>query len=106
MMGTIIVKIIGALYKIPLANILGEEGNGYFMSAYNIYSVLLTVSTGGLPAALSMSVAEAHALGRVKQERRVFWVGLVSFFTLGLVSTLIMIFGAGAITSFQRNSGA
>ena len=106
MAGTLIVKIIGAFFKIPLANILGEEGNGYFMSAYNIYSVLLTVSTGGLPAALSMSVAEAHALGRVNQERRVFWVGLVSFFTLGLASTLIMTFGAEAITNFQHNSGA
>lgn len=104
--GTVIVKIIGALYKIPLANILGEEGNGYFMSAYSIYSVLLTISTGGLPVALSKSVSESHALGRVNQERRIFWVGFSSFFILGLVSCLIMLFGAGTITDLQGNSGA
>ena len=105
-MGVVVVKIIGALYKIPLANILGEEGNGYFMSAYSIYSVLLTISTGGLPVALSKSVSEAHALGRVNQERQIFRVGFASFFCLGLVSCLIMLFGAGAITELQGNSGA
>ena len=104
--GVVIVKLIGALYKIPLANILGETGNGYFMSAYNIYSVLLTISTGGLPVALSKSVSEARALGKVNQERRIFWVGLSAFFTLGLLSFLVMVFGAGPITTAMGNTGA
>ena len=104
--GVIIVKLIGALYKIPLANILGEEGNGYFMTAYNIYSVLLTISTGGLPVALSKSVSEARALGKVNQERRIFWVGLSAFFTLGILSFLVMSFGAGPITVLMNNPGA
>ena len=47
--GVVIVKIIGALFKIPLANILGETGNADFNNAYNIYAVLLTISTAGLP---------------------------------------------------------
>lgn len=102
----VIVKVIGALYKIPLANILGETGNGYFMSAYNIYSVLLTVSTGGLPMALSKSVSEAQALGKVNQERRIFWVGLAAFFALGLASFLIMALGAAPITALMGNTGA
>lgn len=76
------------------------------MSAYNIYSVLLTVSTGGLPVALSKSVSEARALGKVNQERRIFWVGLSAFFTLGLVSFLVMAFGAGPITAAMGNTGA
>lgn len=104
--GVIIVKLIGALYKIPLANILGEEGNGYFMTAYNIYSVLLTISTGGLPVSLSKSVSEARALGKVNQERRIFWVGLSAFFTLGILSFLVMSFGAGPITVLMNNPGA
>lgn len=104
--GVVVVKLIGALYKIPLANILGEEGNGYFMSAYSIYSVLLTISTGGLPVALSKSVSEAHALGRVNQERQVFRVAFFSFFVLGALSCLIMVFGSGPITELQGNSGA
>jgi len=104
--GVVIVKLIGALYKIPLANILGETGNGYFMSAYNIYSVLLTISTGGLPVALSKSVSESRALGKVNQERRIFWVGLASFFTLGLISFLVMAIGAEPITAAMGNTGA
>lgn len=46
---TILVKICGALYKIPLGNILGDEGIAHFNTAYNIYSVLLTLSTAGSP---------------------------------------------------------
>lgn len=46
---TVFVKICGALYKIPLNNILGDEGVTHFTSAYNIYSFLLTLSTAGLP---------------------------------------------------------
>ena len=48
-----ITKLIGAVYKIPLGNLLGKEGMGPFQAAYNVYSVLLTVSTAGLPLALS-----------------------------------------------------
>ena len=63
--GVVIVKIIGALFKIPLANILGETGNADFNNAYNIYAVLLTISTAGLPVALSKMISEAKTLGRV-----------------------------------------
>ena len=50
---------LGALFKIPLANILGETGNADFNNAYNIYAVLLTISTAGLPVALSKMISEA-----------------------------------------------
>ena len=69
--GVVIVKIIGALFKIPLANILGETGNADFNNAYNIYAVLLTISTAGLPVALSKMISEAKTLGRERQARRV-----------------------------------
>ena len=61
---TIFVKICGAIYKIPLNNILRAEGLVHFQSAYNIYAILLTVSTTGLPLALSKLVSEAHAANR------------------------------------------
>ena len=48
-----IVKVIGAVYKIPFGNIVGSEGQTYFNVAYNIYNVLLTISTAGLPLAIS-----------------------------------------------------
>ncbi len=104
--GVVIVKLIGALYKIPLANILGETGNGYFTTAYNIYNVFLTISTAGLPVALSKAVSEANALGRYNQVDRVFRVALATFLALGTMSTLIMFFGAGAITELIGSTGA
>jgi len=86
----IIVKVIGALYKIPLGNILGDEGMGYFGAAYNIYALLLTISTAGLPVALSRMVSEANALGKRLQVKRTFTVARMAFFVFGLIATLLM----------------
>lgn len=68
---TILVKIIGAIFKIPLIAILPEEAYGDFNGAYNIYSFFLTISTAGLPVALSKTVSECHTLGRENQKHRV-----------------------------------
>ena len=88
--GVVIVKIIGALFKIPLANILSETGNADFNNAYNIYAVLLTISTAGLPVALSKMISEAKTLGRERQARRVLKVSFAAFLTLGVLSFVIM----------------
>ena len=85
-----IVKVIGAVYKIPLYNILGDEGTSYFGAAYNIYSLLLTLSTAGLPVAMSRLVAAADARGRRLQIKRTFRVALAAFAVLGAVGTAIM----------------
>lgn len=61
--GILVVKLIGMFYKIPLVNIIGEQGNTDFTNAYNIYAVLLTISTAGLPVAVSKLVSEASAWG-------------------------------------------
>ena len=71
-MGILVVKVIGLFYKIPLVNIIGSEGSADFNNAYNIYSVLLTISTAGLPVAVSKMVSEANALGRQNQVHKVF----------------------------------
>ena len=81
--GIAIVKLIGALYKIPLGNILDDEGFGHFNNAYVIYNLLLMISTAGLPVALSKSISEANPLGRRNQVHRIFNVALVTFFILG-----------------------
>lgn len=105
--GVVVVKIIGALYKIPLANILGDTANGYFNSAYTIYAVLLTISTGGLPVALSKQVSEAHALGLVNQRKRIFSIATRTLFLFGLSGFLIMFLGAKALTyNILGNPGA
>lgn len=86
-----IVKILGALYKIPLGNILGDEGTTHFGVAYNIYSLLLTLSTAGLPVALSRMISASNALGRANQVKRTFSVARMTFFVFGMVGTLIMV---------------
>lgn len=88
---TVFVKICGALYKIPLNNILGDEGVAYFMSAYNIYALLLTVSTAGLPLALSKLISEANATGRRTQMRRCFHTAMAIFVALGAAGSAVML---------------
>ncbi|MCD7927740.1 MAG: polysaccharide biosynthesis protein [Oscillospiraceae bacterium] len=87
---TAIVKIIGALYRIPLGNILSDEAMADYNSAYNIYNVLLMVSTAGLPVALSKTISEANALGRTNQARKTFRVAFGAFLILGLFSFFCM----------------
>lgn len=102
--GIAIVKLIGALYKIPIGNILGDEGNGHFSNAYVIYNLLLMVSTAGLPIALSKTISEAHTLGRRNQVNRIFRVALIAFFILGVVSFLVMFQFAGPLAKWQGDS--
>ena len=92
--GILVVKLIGLFYKIPLLNIIGEQGTADFGNAYNIYAVLLTISTAGLPVAVSKLVSEANALGRQNQVRRTFRLAMALFLTLGVLSFLVMFFCA------------
>ncbi len=88
--GVVIMKILGFFYKIPLGNILGDEGYSMFMGAYSIYYIFFTLATAGLPVALSRLVAEADANGRRRQEEKTFRVALVTFTVIGVVFALIM----------------
>ena len=90
--GVIIMKLLGFFYKIPLGNILGDEGYSMFMGAYSIYNIFFTLATAGLPVALSRLVAEADANGRIRQEEKTFRVALVSFTALGLLFAAILFF--------------
>ena len=92
-----IVKIIGAVYKIPFGNIVGSEGQTYFNVAYNIYNVLLTISTAGLPLAISKLTSQARAQGRENQKRKIFRTAIWLFFILGLAGSALMFFGAGQL---------
>ncbi len=99
-----VVKVLGAVYKIPLYNILGDEGTSYFGTAYNIYSLLLTLSTAGLPVAMSRLVAAADARGRTLQIKRTFRVALAAFTVLGAVGTAIMMLFSEQLASALNNA--
>lgn len=86
----VFVKVIGAIYRIPLGNILPDEVMGDYNAAYNIYNLFLTISTAGLPVALSKTISEANALGHRNQVERVFRVAFFTFLALGLASFFCM----------------
>lgn len=104
--GIAIVKIIGAFYKIPIANILGDEGNGHFNNAYVIYNLLLMVSTAGLPIALSKTISEASTLGWTNQVNRIFRVSVITFFVLGVISFAVMFHFAAPLAGWQGDAMA
>ena len=88
--GVIIMKILGFLYKMPIGNIIDDDGYSMFIAAYNVYNVFLTLSTAGLPIALARMVSEANAQGRPVQLQRTFSVAWRTFFWIGLACSMIM----------------
>lgn len=104
--GIALVKVIGLLFKIPIVRILGEAGYADFSNAYIIYSILLTVSSGGLSVALSKMVAASHAVGEDGQVRKVFRVSATVFFALGFVSFLLMFLGNGFLAERMHDTQA
>lgn len=103
---TAIVKVIGALYKIPLNAIIGEQGFGYYSTAYEIYTVLLMISTAGLPVAMSRMISQASSLGNYRQVRKIYTVSRTIFLSLGLIGTLLMTLFCKQLAAFQEQPDA
>ena len=87
---TALVKIIGAIYKIPLTGIIGSLGRGYFASAYNIYTPVYAISMAGLPVAVSAIVSKNVALGKYRDVKQVFKVTFPLFMGLGVIGTAFL----------------
>ncbi len=105
-MATAIVKVIGALYKIPLNAIIGEQGFGYFNTAYEIYNVLLMISTAGLPVAMSRMISQANSLGHYNQVRRIYATARGIFLALGITGSLLMTVFCRELAAFQNQPDA
>ena len=88
---TVLVKIIGLVYKIPMLAYLGSEGMGYFNSAYEIYALFCVISTAGLPVALSVLVSGAVARGNGERVGRIYRASLTVFLIIGTLGSLIMV---------------
>lgn len=95
----LLVKLIGAFYRIPLTHIIGDEGLGLYQLAYPIYSTLLVLSTAGLPTAISKLVSEHMARGETDQARRVFAVSLYLLLAAGAVMTAVLLLFGGPIAT-------
>jgi len=102
----IIIKIMGAFFRIPLANLIGDEGMGYYQTAYPIYVLFLTLATAGIPIAISKMVSERVAVDHYYEAYRVFRVSFILLFTIGIISSAILFFGAGQIVNAIGNPGA
>lgn len=88
---TMIVKLIGAIFKIPLSNLIGDLGFGYFSSAYDLFTPIYSLSMAGLPIAVSRLVAEQMAEGRYRDVRQSLKVTKKAFFVTGFVGLLLML---------------
>ncbi len=95
----IIVKIIGMVYKIVIANFLGGVGNGLFTAAYELYIPLYTLATAGFPIAVSRMVSESIALKRYKDVKQIYKIALPFFIVAGIVCFFLMI---GASTFYVK----
>lgn len=86
----LIVKIIGAVFRIPLANLIGEEGMANYQVAYPFYATLVVISTAGLPTAISKMVSERVTVGDYRSAHKVFQTALKLLFLIGIISTAVM----------------
>ncbi len=96
---SILVRIIGLLYRSPLTAIIGDEGNGYYGSAYNIYTVVLLISSYSVPSAISKLMAQKIAVGEYKNAQKVFHAALFYAVIVGFAASMFLYFGAGILVT-------
>lgn len=102
----ILVQVMGAIFRIPLANIIGDQGMGYYQTVYPIYVLLLIFSTNGAPTAISKMVSERLALGKLKEAHRVFKLSFILMLVIGVLGFLVFFYGAKQIVAALGNPGA
>ena len=105
-LSTVLVKLVGLLYKIPMLSYLGSEGMGYFHSAYEIYAVFCIIATAGLPVALSVLISAALADGNEREVERIWQVSLTVFVIIGLIGSILMWVLARPICTWIKSDGA
>ena len=87
MAANIIVKIIGAVFRIPIYNLIGGEGWSYYQTAYNFYVSFFVISTAGLPIAISRMTAVAVSRENYEEEKKIFKLALIIFITAGIIGS-------------------
>lgn len=90
----LLVKVTGLLFKIPMNYIMGDTGMGYYNSAYSIYTLFYMLSTSGLPVAISVTVSEKRAQGKIGSAKKVFHLALAVFAAIGLLAFALMFFAS------------
>lgn len=104
--GGFFAKAIGALYKIPLTNILGSNGIGLYYLVFPVYSLIITLSSGGISVAVATEVARCRKMRHRYNEQKILQVAVVISFVLSLVLTFVTIALSGVISEMQGNINA
>lgn len=103
---TLVCKLIGLFFKIPIINIVGIEGMAYFSAAYNVYMLLNSIAAAGLPVALSIVVSKNLAEGKLQNVKKAFRVALLIFVSAGLLGTVALYMGADIYSESVGLAGA
>ena len=103
-LSTVIVKILGLIYKIPLASLLGDEGMGYFNSAYTVYAFFYLICTAGVPKAVMILTSEAKAKNEKERAVGIVRVAAIAFMLLGLIVSILFILLANSLARLIGNS--
>ena len=84
-----LVKLVGAIFKIPLTNLVGAAAMSYFTSAYSIYVFLLSIATSGLPTGIATMVSSSLAVEKYKDISKIMKIASVIFVTLGTILAVV-----------------
>ena len=95
----IICKLVGVLFSIPLTYVIGAQGQGIYNAVFPTYNLLLTISSAGLPVAVSRMVSSALAKDDPHSAKHVFRVALLLLTTLGCIAAIIMLAGSGMLAA-------
>lgn len=101
MFSQVLIKILGLAYKLYLTNRdgFGDEGNAIYGAGFQIYALLLTLSSIGVPTAISKMVSEKTAIGDYRGAHRIFKIAFATFAFIGFMGTLILFLGASYIST-------
>ncbi len=97
----IFAKVLGAIYRIPLANMLGAEGMGIYQFVYPVFALLLTLSSGAVPTAVSISVSEYVAKGEEERAKKFFTTALKMSLLIGFIGSALLALVAYPISGVQ-----
>ncbi len=105
-LSTLLVKVLGAIFRIPLSNLIGSVGMGYFSTAYDVYLPIYSLAMAGLPVAVARLIAEQVAQKRYKDVKKTFKIVKITFTVTGAIGFGLMFLLAFVVTDVANNPGA
>ena len=102
---SILVRVIGLAYRVPMTNILGSEGNGIYSISFNIYNIVLILSSYSLPLAVSKMIAAKNVQKKYQDSYRIFLHAVVFALVVGTAACLVLYFGSDFLAKLYRTPG-